>query len=69
MKRKSKIISDIDFLEMGIKRVMSHYVSGSFGVRTTQPRRSSSGVVAPPPLFTRGSLNMYATRYESETNY
>jgi hypothetical protein len=26
-----------------------------FGVRSTQPRRSSSGVVA--PTFTRGSLN------------
>jgi len=32
----------------------------SFGVRTTPPRRSSSGVVAPTPLFIRGSLNMYA---------
>ena len=28
MKRKSKIISDIDFLEMGIKRVISYYASG-----------------------------------------
>ena len=27
-KRKSKIISDCDFLEMGIKRVMSYYASG-----------------------------------------
>jgi putative ABC transport system permease protein len=31
----------------------------SLGVRTTQPRRSSSGVVAPTPLFTCSSLNMY----------
>ena len=34
----------------------------SFGNRTTQPRRSSSGIIAPPPLFTRGSLNMYKKR-------
>ena len=27
-KRKSKIISDIDFLEMGVKRVISYYASG-----------------------------------------
>lgn len=27
-KRKSKVISDIDFLEMGIKRVISYYASG-----------------------------------------
>ena len=37
-KRSSKVISDIDFLEMGIKRVMSNYESGRSFIQTMVDR-------------------------------